>query len=133
MNKPAAFYGTALVLFHLLVNILHGTAHSRLQIGLDLLGQLFVAVVILLGPLLAMALLWTRFQRAGLILLGVSMAASLLFGVYYHFVIASPDEVGRQGSGLWANLFAVTAWLLAITEGLGGYVAVRFLPRKAAG
>ena len=133
MNKSAAFYGTALVLFHLLVNILHGTAHSRLQIGLDLLGQLFVALIILVCPLLAMALLWTRLQPAGLSLLGVSMAASLFFGVYHHFVIASPDRVGQQGSGLWANLFAVSAWLLAITEGLGVYVAVRFWRRTAIG
>jgi len=58
VNKPVAFSGTALVLFHLLVNILHGTAHSRLHIGLDLLGQLFVVVVILLGPLLAMVQRW---------------------------------------------------------------------------
>ena len=133
MNKSAASYGTTIVLIHLVVNLLHGTAHSRLHIGLDPIGQLFVAVIILVCPLLAMALLWTHLQPAGLILLGVSMAASLFFGVYHHFVIASPDDVGQQGSGIWANLFAVSAWLLAITEGLGVYIAVRFWRRTAIG
>jgi len=40
MNR-AAGYGTAIVLVHLLVNIIHGEAHRVLKIDLGLLGMRF--------------------------------------------------------------------------------------------
>jgi len=129
---PAARYGTAIVLAHLLVNMVHGAAHQKLQIGLSPAETLFVMAVILVGPLLAMVLLWTSQQRLGLVLLALAMAGSLVFGLYHHFLMTGPDHVGEQAAGPWATTFAVTSYLLLLTESIGTYVGLRFLYRKRA-
>jgi len=121
---------TGIVVLHLLVNLVHGTAHTKLQILLDPVSKAFVVVVILLLPLAAMVLLWTSRQRLGWLLLTVSMGAALLFGAFKHFLEMSPDQVGRQPAGTWAGLFAVTAYLLVLTEAAGTYVGLRNLSRK---
>ena len=89
-------------------------------------------LVILAGPLLAMALLWTQWQRLGLGLLALTMAGSLVFGLYHHFVAMGPDHVGAQVAGLWGTTFVVTACLLFLAEALGTYLGVRFLYRAPA-
>jgi len=127
-----ARYGTALVLVHLLVNMVHGAAHRALHIGLDTEEKLFVAVVIIAGPLVAMALLWTTRQHAGLILLALAMAGSLLFGVYHHFVAMGPDHVAAQPPGAWGITFVATSCLLALIEVYGAYAGVRWLFRPSA-
>jgi hypothetical protein len=128
-NQRAACYGSAIVLVNLVVNLLHGAAHRELHIGLSGAQTLFVVVVILAGPLLAMALLWTVWQRLGLGLLALTMAASLLFGLYHHFVAMGPDHVGVQVAGFWGTTFAVTSWLLFLAEGVGTYLGLRYLYR----
>jgi hypothetical protein len=130
VRKSVAFYGTVIVVAHLLANIAHGMAHSQLHIGLSPAGTLFVGVVILVCPLLAMVLLWMRQRKIGLVLLGLSMTASMVFGLYHHFGVAGIDQVGHQGSGVWATTFAMTAWLLAITEAAGAFFALYFLARE---
>lgn len=123
---------TGIVLLHLVVNLVHGAAHGRLQILLDPMATGFVAIVILLLPLVAMALLWTSRRRLGWILLTASMAAALLFGAFKHFWEMSPDHVGQQLAGPWASVFAVTAYLLLLTEAAGTYVGMRCLFHKAS-
>ncbi|HEX4921625.1 MAG TPA: hypothetical protein VFV92_12905, partial [Candidatus Bathyarchaeia archaeon] len=88
----AASYATAIVVAHLLVNIAHGLAHSELSVGLPPSGSVFVILVVLILPLVAMTLVWTVQKRLGLILLSLSMLASLLFGLYHHFLVTSPDH-----------------------------------------
>src|SRR2546422_798327 len=80
MNK----YATAIVVAHLLVNIVHGLAHRELRVGLAQLDSIFVIVVVLIFPLVAAGLLWTAKKRLGLILLSLSMFGSLLFVLYHH-------------------------------------------------
>src|SRR5690349_1394442 len=111
------------VLAHLVVNILHGQAHTRLSVGLSVWQQAYVIAVILLAPLVALALVFTRYGRAGLWLLFVSMAGSLIFGACYHYVIISPDHVAHLPPGDARGLFRLTALLLLITEALGVVVA----------
>ena len=118
---------TAVVLVHLAFNVAHGLAHGRLQVGLTLAGSLFVAVVVLSLPLIAMALVWTRRKSFGLLLLSASMFGSLLFGLYHHFLVTSPDHVHAQPATAWGIAFVVTAWGLLITEALGAYVGIHFL------
>jgi hypothetical protein len=79
--NPAVKYGTAIVLAHLLVNIVHGAAHRELHVELRPAAMLFVIGVILLCPLIAMVLLWVSQEPLGLALLALSMAASLIFGL----------------------------------------------------
>lgn len=114
---------TLTVLAHLVVTLFHGTAHRRLGVTLTNWQQVFVIVVILLAPLVALVLLWTRRARAGMWLLLGSMLASLLFGTIYHYIIVSNDHVAHLPPGEARGLFRVTALLLLITEGLGVVVA----------
>jgi hypothetical protein len=120
-------YVTAVVVAHLLVNIAHGLAHRELQVGLDPPASMFVIVVVLVCPLLALALVWSAKKRLGLILLSLSMFGSLVFGFYHHFLVASPDHIHSQPSGGWGATFVLSAYLLLITEAIGTYVGVHFL------
>ena len=126
MNR-AAKYTTAIVLAHLLVNIVHGLAHRKLSVGLPPTGSVFVIAVVLILPLIAMALLWTAKKRLGLIILSLSMFGSLLFGFYYHFWAVGPDAVHTQPATPWGTAFRLTAYLLLITELIGAYVGIHFL------
>ena len=123
----AATYATAIVVAHLLVNIAHGLGHRELRIGLPVCGSVFVIVVVLVCPLLAMALVWTTKKRIGLILLSLSMFGSLLFGFYHHFLVASPDHVRLQPASAWGIAFVLTAYGLLITEAIGAYIGIHFL------
>lgn len=127
VSKRAVLLGSGIVLAHLLVTIVHGLAHSRLRIELSPAGRLFVIVVIIISPLVAGIVLWTSRQRTGSWLLALSMAASLLFGLYKHFVAMGPDRVGEQAAGQWATVFAATAYLLLMSEAFGTYVGAHFL------
>ena len=117
-------YATVIVVAHLLVNIVHGLAHRERRVGLDPPASIFVIVVVLIFPLIAMGLLWTARKRLGLFLLSLSMFGSLLFGLYHHFLAVSPDHVHSQP---WGTTFVLTAYLLLITEAIGTYVGVHFL------
>jgi hypothetical protein len=46
-----------MVVAHLLVNIVHGLAHGELRVGLAPVASIFVIVVVLVFPLIAMGLL----------------------------------------------------------------------------
>jgi len=126
MNRPAR-YVTFFVLVHLLITLAHGAAHRELQIGLTTSGNVFVGLVIVVAPLLAMWLVWTARQRFGLALLAASMFASLLFGLYHHFLVEGADHGHSQPPGTWGKAFVVTAYGLLITEGFGTWMRMYFL------
>jgi hypothetical protein len=117
--KKIALYGTVFVLVHFVVNLLHARAHIELQVGLSSFQTFFVVGVILIAPLLAMVFLWTQRQHLGFVLLTASMAGAFLFGLYYHFVILSPDHVAHVPAGFWGDVFRMTAVILALSEALG--------------
>ena len=100
MNRRAT-YVTAIVVAHLLVNIAHGLAHHELHVGLALPATMFVILVVLIAPLLAMGLLWTAEKRLGLMLLSLSMCGSFLFGLYHHLLAVGPDHVDSQPWSPW--------------------------------
>ncbi len=128
MNRVAR-YGTAIVLAHLAVNLVHGLAHVRLHVGLTH-GQInFIVPVILLAPVVAIILLWTQLRRAGAWLLLVSMVGAFVFGAYYHFVLISPDNIWHVPTGSYQMTFQITALLLALTEALGCWVGAWALAR----
>ena len=108
--------------------MLHGQAHDKLSVGLSSWQNIYVLVVIAIAPLVAMVLLWTRYSHTGLLVLVVSMAASLIFGVVYHYVVISPDHVSHLPPGDAQGLFRTTAGLLILTELFGvvvGLLALR--------
>ena len=115
---------TIAVLAHLIVSILHGYAHMELAVHLSQWQTAYVFVVITAAPLVSLALLWLRKIRLGLLLFAMSMAGSLVFGVYYHYIAISPDHVSHLPSGDSQGLFRLTAFLLGLTEGFGFTIAL---------
>ena len=115
---------TIAVLAHLLVSLVHGYAHNQLGVGLSAWQNFYVLVVITLAPLVALALVWMRRERIGFALLVISMAGSLIFGGYFHYIGISPDHVSHLPAGDAQGLFRVTAVLLLATELFGAVVGV---------
>ncbi len=130
MQKGARF-ALGMILAHVAVNAVHGAAHRELAIPLSRSQELFIVLVIGIAPLLAGVLIWRGFTFGGL-LLAASLAGSLVFGVWYHFVAVSPDHVSHlpmTGTPGWRFLFQVTAILLVPTDGAGCWAALRLLKR----
>ncbi|MGI9293097.1 MAG: hypothetical protein ACR2PS_03870, partial [Pseudomonadales bacterium] len=96
----------------------HGDAHSSLEINLPALKNLFIYVVIIAGPVLGALLVCTRFLALGAGLVAISMVAALVFGVYHHYILMSPDNIAHLPAGT-ANVhaqFIDSAALIAIIE-----------------
>jgi len=127
-HDRAWYWLAAIVLAHLAVSIVHGTAHARAHVPLSPAANLFVFIVILAGPLIGLALTWPS-ERIGSWLIAATMAGSLVFGIVNHFVFASPDHVAHVDPP-WRPLFATTAVLLAATEALGCVMAIRLVRER---
>jgi hypothetical protein len=130
---PVNRYVTTLVIIHAIAATLHGFAHMEIPVALSALQILFVGSVIMLAPISATILLWTRFGQAGSWLLLGSMAGALLFGLYNHFIAISPDHVSQILFAGWGVVFNITAVFLFFIEGIGcvvGVWAVKTLQRK---
>jgi hypothetical protein len=112
----------AAVIVHLGISVAHGSAHAQAEVPLSPIQNLFVYVVILAGPLIGLAITWPA-ERLGGWLIALTMAASLVFGVVNHFVLASPDHVSHVVPESRV-LFATTAALLAVTEALSAVLAL---------
>ena len=84
---------TGWVLLHLVVASVHGFSHHRLGVDLETWQQFFVATIVVAGPLTALAVMWVFRLRLGTILLAISMAGSSAFGICYHFLLPTPDNI----------------------------------------
>lgn len=118
-----AQYGTAIVVLHAIAHGLHGLAHVQIPIPLSLLQSVFIGVVILLTPIVAAFLLWTPFYRIGGWFLLSSMVGALLFGIYNHLIVMSPDHVSQVSFSGWGLLFQITAILTLVVDGFGCWIA----------
>ena len=121
---------TIAVVAHLIVVLIHGQAHTRLGVGLSDWQNVYVLTVIVLAPLVALVLAFTRYISAGVWLLLASMLGSLIFGAIYHYIIISPDHVAHLPAGDARGLFRATAVLLLITETFGVVVALLLRRQK---
>ena len=113
-----------LVAVHLVLSVVHGTAHNRAHVPLSPTATLFVFIVILTAPIVGV-LLMSRAQRLGAWVIAIAMTGSFIFGFLNHFILESPDHVARVASA-WQPLFATTAVLLAATEAFTSAIAFRF-------
>ncbi|KAB8315400.1 hypothetical protein SD81_032350 [Tolypothrix campylonemoides VB511288] len=120
-----AQYGTAIVVLHAIGHGLHGLAHVQIPIPLSVLQLVFIGFVIWLTPIIAAILLWTPFYRVGGWLLLSSMVAAILFGIYNHFMVMSPDHVSQVSFVGWGLLFQLTAILTLIVDGFGSWSGYR--------
>ena len=128
MNR---WLGTVVVLVHFAVVVFHGSAHTNLKVDLAAWQSVFVLIVIVVAPLVAAILIWTRLSRFGFVLLAASMAGALLFGVYFHYLAISPDHVSHLPPGDAQGAFRWTALLLAITEAIGLTIGLVYSRRTA--
>jgi hypothetical protein len=96
----------------------------NIPVPLSLLQSVFIGVVILLIPILAAVLLWTPFDRVGSWLLLSAMAGAMLFGIYNHLLVISPDHVSQVSFANWGLLFQMTAILTLIVDGFGVWIGV---------
>jgi hypothetical protein len=108
----------------------HGVAHNGAHIEMSPAANLFVFAVILAGPLVGLALSW-RSKWLGSLIVALTMASSLIFGLVNHFVLESSDHV-RLVPAQWRMLFGTTAALLAITEMLSLGFAIRLVRGRRA-
>lgn len=122
-NSRVAWLVTLIVVANLIVNVLHGQAHTKLGVALTSWQQFFVITVIMLAPLVALVLSWTRYAKVGVWLLFLSMLGSLIFGACYHYVTISSDHVAHLPPGEARGLFRITALLLLVTETVGVLLA----------
>lgn len=123
------------IILHAVVSSLHGAAHQNLGVRLSQFQVLFIAVVITIAPVVAGVLLWKGFLKIGAALLVCSMAASLIFGVYNHFVEISPDHVSHlevTSKSIWVWIFQSSAVIIAVIEAFGTWVGVQMLIRSRA-
>lgn len=90
---------TVLVGIHLIATIWHGNAHTTLAVGLTGAQTAFVYIVIVLAPLVAAGLMWTRYATLGVWVFCASMLGAFLFGAYHHYVLVSPDNIAHLPAG----------------------------------
>ena len=111
----------AIIALHAIVAAAHGAAHSTLNIVMNGWQNAYIFVVIVLAPLVAGYLIWKQ-ARGGYLILFLSMLGALVFGGYYHFVLAGADNVStvaHHAMSSWAQVFQVSAVLLAVVEFAG--------------
>jgi hypothetical protein len=109
---------SSLVVIHLAANLWHASAHTQLMIDLPPIKLAFVIVVILLAPVACGIFVWTRFETAALSVLTLSMLGALVFGVYHHYILVSPDNIAHLPDGPPAAhaRFIDSAAILALLE-----------------
>ncbi len=123
---------TILVLVHFMTALWHGDAHTVLEINLPAVKTLFIYLVIVLAPLAGTILLWTRYYSVGIAVVTISMASSLAFGVYHHYILISPDNIAHLPAGLPAaqaqfiNSAALIALFELVSALVGAYALLRF-------
>jgi hypothetical protein len=125
-TQTRPFAALALVLIHLVVSTLHGLAHQAAIVKLTMFGNVYVMIVITLGPLVAAGFLVARKQKIGALLLVLSMFGSFIFGGWYHFLSNTTDNV-TQVHGPWHSTFLWTAIAIAVIELAGVVVGFRML------
>ncbi len=132
-GREPTSWAIAVVLIHFVVLVLHAIAHSRLGVPLSGAQELFVGVVVVALPLVAAFMLWKGDRRSGSTLLAASMAGSLIFGVYYHFILPGPDHVGHPWTpGGAGDLFDETAIELVGLEALATLLGLGLMIKSFA-
>src|SRR5262249_7039934 len=125
MNRKKTLIGlAAVVLFHLAVTLVHGSAHTSAGVELGPAGLAFVIAVIVIGPLAGLAWMSVNPQSGALVII-LTMMAALIFGFVNHFVIPGADRIDHVRGPSHA-LFEITAVLLAITEFAGVALGIAY-------
>lgn len=106
------------VFLHLLVAGTHGVMHQLVPVPLTTFQTVYVGLVVVLAPLVGAALVPLHFPLAAVVVFA-SMLASLLFGVVFHFVLETIDNVWCVPPSPWRPLFVISAIATAASELFG--------------
>ena len=120
-----------IVLAHFVLLGVHAAAHSMLGVALSDFQSIFVVMAMIVGPVIAVILLYTTHRRVGLALLLASMLSSFIFGLLSHFIISGVDNVLTVPAGDWRFVFQITTVLLGIVEGVGTFLPATALLRNS--
>jgi hypothetical protein len=103
---------------HLVATLLHGKAHTDLAIALPPAKNAFVIAVIVIAPVFAAVLTWTRYTAGAVWIFSLSMFGALLFGIYHHYIMVSSDNVAHlpNGSASAHSSFIASAAAVALLE-----------------
>jgi hypothetical protein len=128
---PIVRYAILVVLSHIIITGVHGIAHQQLGISISDFQSGYVFLVTLAAPIAAAVMLLflnkPKIQQGGAWLLLVSMIGSLIFGLVYHMLLPSSDNIFSvmHNFSLDSVVFTSTAILLVIVDGVGTWVGVR--------
>ncbi len=122
--RRLAAFSTLAVMGNLLIGAAHMLAHLQLGVALVPWQDIFVSVVIVTSPIVAVVLVRTPLRYIGASLLTGSMGAALVFSTYYHYILVSPDHVNHLPEGGLRWLFRLTAALLLLGQGAGTTIGV---------
>jgi len=122
-------FAVIVILTHLAFGILHGVAHRELAVPAGgRAGMLLVTGAVFVGPLVALAGLLGRRRLAGALVLSASMAVALVYGVTFHYVLRTPDNVALTAPGTWGDAFRISAALIAVLEACGLAAGLLLMP-----
>jgi hypothetical protein len=130
---PIVRYAILIVIANTIINGLHGIAHQQVGVSISDFQSVYVFLVTLAAPIAAAVMLLfnkpKKIQQGGAWLLLVSMLGSLLFGLVYHVLLPSSDNIFTvmhepMPDGA-AFFFTSTAILLLIVNGLGSWIGAR--------
>jgi len=130
-NRTLKRAALGIVVFHFVIVVLHAAAHQVLPVVATPAQLAFIVPVIIIAPVLA-GLLLLKFTNTAAILLTASMFGSFVFGLYYHFIADTIDHVAhvaRMQPVFWSQMFQVTSYLLAISEGFGAVIGAALILR----
>jgi hypothetical protein len=118
------------VFAHVGVNTAHGIAHAEIPVVVTDLQTVFIAVVMFAAPLVALGLIATGHQWTGGTVLAVSMASALVFGLVFHYVLSTSDNVAAVPADPWQGSFRLTAALLVLVDAAGVVIGAWLMRRK---
>lgn len=123
---------TILLIIHHIIAIIHGDAHTGIPVILSSAQNIFVYLVIMLVPIIAVVLVWTRFATIGLWLLLLSMVGSFAFDVFHHYILVSPDNIAHlpQSPAALQSQFIWSAHGLTVMQVLGAGLALYYLRNR---
>ena len=113
----------AIVLAHAAINLVHGLPHAVVPVPLTVWQNAVVVGVVLALPLAGLWLYSRGERRRGAWAILLGGLGSAVFGTYYHFFSATPDNVANV-TGDWSMPFLLTSVgisLLAVATAAGGW------------
>lgn len=116
---------TAMVLLHFAIAGFHGVTHLTTPVPLLPWQLIYVAVIITAAPLIGVLLMRKGSAELGGLIVGLSLAASFVFGFMHHFIMDNPDNICRTPDSAWTLSFITSAFGLAVTELAGAILGLK--------